>query len=111
MADDASTDGEGLQLARRLVETLEALRDRLPRREGELAARLEAHLGRSARGLPGVVERFHASERVNIQVALDELETGTTASWELIGLQADVSDFGGFSLAALIRRSLRPPLR
>ena len=101
MADDTSTDGEGLQLARRLVETLETLRDRLPRREGELAARLEAHLGRSARGLPGVVERFHVSERVNIQVALDELET-TRASWELIGLQADVSNFGGFSLTALI---------
>ena len=89
-----------LQLARDLIASLDFIRGALPPPPGGLGARLVAHLGADPRGLPGVVERLPVSERVNVQVALDEMQRHRS-DWELIGLQADIGNFGGFSITSL----------
>ena len=102
-ADRSALDAESaLDLAQRLVAGFDALREALPPPPGGLSERLKAHLGAGWEELPGVVERFASSERVNIQIALDDLE-GRSPQWELIGLQSDVGNFGGFSITALVR--------
>lgn len=101
MAEGTDTGGsDALELARALVAGLDAIREALPPPAGGVGARLRDHLREDPRGLPGVVERFPLSERVNLQLALDEVEADVDA-WELIGLQSDVANYGGFSITAL----------
>lgn len=100
MADDNGDSPEALDFARSLIESLDVIRALLPPPPGGIGRRLQAHLHSDVRGLPGVVERFPISERVNLQLALDRLQADAT-QWELIGLQADVGNYGGFSLSAL----------
>ena len=97
---------DAVEFARALIGSLDYIRGALPSPEGGVGARLAAHLGMDAASLPGVVERFDASERVNVQVALDELqaersERSERTTWELIGLQADIGNFSGFSITGL----------
>ena len=89
-----------LSLAKALISSLDFLRNALPPPPGGLGSRLAEHLGTDPRGLPGAVERLPASERVNVQVALDEMQR-ERPQWQLIGLQADVGNFGGFSITTL----------
>lgn len=100
MADSAGIGGEALGLARSLIAGLDEIRNALPPPPGGVGQRLREHLREDPRRLPGVVERFPLSERVNLQLALNEVEAGSDR-WQLIGLQADVGNFGGFSITAL----------
>ena len=92
---------EAFRLAGELIRTLDAIRSALPPPAGGIGQRLRRHLGTDARRLPGVVERLPTSERVNLQVALDDLQADAT-EWELIGLQSDIGNFGGFSITSLV---------
>ncbi len=89
-----------LDLARRLVASLDGLRAALPPLPGGIGDRVTEYLGDRLGECPGVVERFPASERANIEVALRHL-FGDPAGWTLLGLPADVGNYGGFSLVAL----------
>jgi cell division protease FtsH len=91
---------DALALARALIAGLDEIRNALPPPPGGVGQRLREHLREDPRGLPGVVERFPVNERVNLQLALDEVEAGA-GRWDLIGLQADVGNFGGFSITGL----------
>ena len=96
---DDGTANNGLALARGLVDAFDAIRRALPPPAGGVGERLADHLGVD-HAVPGVVERFPISERVNVQVALDTLEAASE-HWELIGLQSDIGNFNGFSVTAL----------
>ena len=93
-------DDDPLALAQALLASLDFIRASLPPPPGGVGALLVEHLGADPRALPGVVERFPASERVNVQVALDEMERARP-EWQLIGLQSDIGNFGGFSITTL----------
>ena len=93
-------EGDPLATAKALIESLDFIRGSLPPPPGGVGARLVEHLGADPRALPGVVERFPTTERVNIQVALDELQR-VRPTWHLIGLQSDIGNFGGFSITTL----------
>lgn len=76
--------------------------------QSSLTARLQAHLGVTGAAVPNTSASFAPIERANVQIALDHLEAGA-AHWEVIGLQADISHFGGASLVGMVSGGFRGP--
>jgi cell division protease FtsH len=91
--------------ARTLVEAIAALSrmaDRvLPPVQPALVARLQAHLGGAMTVVPNTSLTLPPIEHANVQLAMNALERDAT-SWEVIGMQSDIGNYGGMSLPGLI---------
>ncbi len=98
MADD---DFEAARFARAFQTFLDRFNDALPPRESTLRRLVLEHLGTDPSELPTYTERFHLSEHANLQLALDAL-LADTANWTLLGLPAELHQYGQFSLASLM---------
>jgi hypothetical protein len=91
--------------ARALVEAvvaLAAMADRaLPPRVDSLSGRLRDHLGLSGGAIPNTSATFEVIERANMQLALDSLGRESD-TWDVIGLNPDIGNFGGVSLPGIV---------
>ncbi len=88
------------QLIKAIVD-LASMADRVvPRQGGELTERLRKHLGVTDT-VPNTSASFEMIERANLQVAFDAHADRVT-TWEVIGLSADIGNYGGVSLPTLI---------
>ena len=95
-------------LVRAIVE-LAGMADRaLPRRSSPLAARLQKHLGVIGEAIASTSLSLPIIERVNVQLALDAYEADVER-WEMIGLIADLGNYGGVSLPAMVSGSWHGP--
>lgn len=100
-----------LDEAQRLIAAivdLAGMADRaLPSRGNDLGQRLRDHLG-VGDVIPNTSVSLAPIEHANLQVALDALRA-EAETWEEIGLAADVGNYGGVSLPALISGTWHGP--
>jgi hypothetical protein len=91
------------------VVQLASMADRvLPPRSSPLTARLVEHLGGVADDVSSTSMSVPVIERVNVQLALDAYAAATDR-FDVIGLQSDIGNYGGVSLAGLITGSWHGP--
>ncbi|MGZ4725220.1 MAG: hypothetical protein ACXV5U_12755 [Ilumatobacteraceae bacterium] len=82
----------------RAMVQLVSMADRvLPRSGSSLVSRLSEHLGDIGDDVSSTSMSFPVIERVNVQLALNAYEQ-TTDHFDVIGLQADIGNYGGVSL-------------
>jgi hypothetical protein len=92
----------------RAVVSLAQMADRvLPANASPLARRLQEHLGLTD-SVPNTSVTFDLIERANLQLALDVLRA-EASSWDEIGLNADIGQYGGVSLPTLVGGSFHGP--
>jgi hypothetical protein len=100
--DDART------LVRAVVALAEMADRALPPRVDPLSGRLGTHLGLSEGVIPNTSATFETIERASLQVALDHLGA-ESESWDVIGLNPDIGNYGGVSLPGMVSGSWRGP--
>ena len=88
---------------------LASMADRvLPKRSTPLAARLTAHLGELGDDISSTASSWPVMERVNVQLALNAYEAAVD-SFDVVGLQSDIGNYGGVSLTGLLTGSWHGP--
>ncbi len=80
----------------------------LPKRSTPLARRLSEHLGGVADDVSTTSMSTPIVERVNVQLALNAYAE-TVDRFEVIGLQSDIMNYGGASLAAMLTGAWNGP--
>jgi cell division protease FtsH len=84
-----STDDETFDAAafgRRFVDFIEMMHRIAPKEPSELHARLSAHLGRPADGIPVVSDSFPPYQHANVQASIDAYLSQSECGGELIGI-------------------------
>jgi len=72
----------------------------LPEMQHPLVARVQAHLGGPMPVVPNSSLSLPPMEHPNLQLAMNVLEAAAD-TWEVIGLQSDIGNYGGLSLPSL----------
>jgi hypothetical protein len=93
-------------LARAIGELAMMAHRAIPEAAQALAARLRDHLGVTGDDVPNTGRTMSLMERPNVQLALNALAE-RSASWEVLGLNADAHHYPGFSLAAMVTGAWR----
>ncbi len=93
----------------RAVVELASMADRaLPQRTSPLTARLTEHLGAVGDDVSSTSMSVPVVERVNLQLALNAYEH-TTGRFVVVGLQQDIGNYGGLSLAGMVTGAWHGP--
>ena len=93
----------------RAVVQLASMADRvLPQRSSPLTRRLSEHLGGVGADVSSTSMSVPLVERVNVQLALNAY-ADSADRYEVIGLQSDIGNYGGVSLAGLVTGSWHGP--
>ena len=93
----------------RAVVQLASMADRvLPQSGSSLASRVSEHLGGIGDDVSSTSMSVPLIERVNVQLALNAYER-TAGHFDVIGLQSDIGNYGGVSLAGMVTGSWRGP--
>ena len=83
---------------------MEATVEAVPLTESPLGERLRQHLGAGDSDLPVIAEDFEPFDHPNLQVALDFILSSPDYRVEIVGLNAQMRFFPGFSLATILAR-------
>jgi len=92
---------EASALVRAIVELSQMANRVLQPFRHPLTTRLQAHFGDAHDTVQNSSLTLPPIERANFQMAMDALEV-ESSSWEVIGLQSDIGNYGGISLPGLI---------
>ncbi len=109
-----ATSGDEVTAAelRRFVEVFVALGEHIRSlagsAEGDLQTVVAEHMGVDSAELPSVGQKLPPVERPNLQLALDHLLADQPQS-QVIGISPELSNYGNFSLAALISGRFHGP--
>jgi energy-coupling factor transporter ATP-binding protein EcfA2 len=106
--DESSDDAVLRDFAVRFAELAGRAHELLFTGEGEaISDRMLSHLGIAADSIAAVGQKLPVVERANLQLAIDELIASSSA--ELLGLPAEIGQYGGFSLQVLVSDNFRGP--
>jgi hypothetical protein len=93
----------------RAVVQLASMADRvLPQRSSPLTRRLSEHLGGVGTDVSSTSMSVPVVERVNVQLALNAY-CDSADRYQVVGLQSDIGNYGGVSLAGLVTGSWHGP--
>lgn len=95
---------EAEALVRAVVQLAGTAHRVLPQRSSPLTARLSAHLGTVEAEVSSTSMSVPIIERVNVQLALNAYAE-TAGTFQVIGLQNDIGNYGGVSLTGMITGS------
>lgn len=101
MAEPELSTDEAKALVAAIVQLSQMAGRVLPEMQHPLVARVQAHLGGPMSVVPNSSLILPPIEHANLQVAMNVLEAAAD-SWEVIGLQSDISNYGGVSLPSLV---------
>ncbi len=99
---------EARDLVRGIVQLARMAQRVLPDEVSPLTARLRRHLGIDPESVVSAAMTVPPVEQVNVQIAFDALEE-VAERWEVIGMPADIGNYGGISLATLVARGWHGP--
>jgi len=101
MAESELSTDEAKSLVAAIVQLSEMAGRVLPPVQHPLVARVQAHLGAAMSVVPNTSLTLPPMEHANLQVALNVLEAAAD-TWEVIGLQSDIANYGGVSLPSIV---------